>query len=633
MSKFIDITKEKINHYLIRLDEIKLAAELTALAGLLVYLISAFRDAHTKLSFLDEGLYLYKGWLFVTGQFTPFQDYGVWTNHMPLSFLIPGQIQEWFGVGLRTGRYFSIFLTIVMLIGLWLTVKSVSGKWWAAGAVWAYALNPASIKLYTIAISQAIIACMFVWMLFFSLGKAKRTWQLVIAGALSGVMILTRENMTPVFPLLVLFILWQHGWRKAVATFLGAAVVLIAGFTAFWPGILQIWANWLPASITPFLDPWRLITDGIPGQSLIPDKAGFLVERSTYLWQVIRLHFAGVFGVVAALLLFPNRQNWQSTWKRQTAIFLAVLFLVLFAFHLYATFGMDYCVSCILLYTSFFDFVGIILLAITISSVKWVYPMWRNLLIWLTIAITTVGIIYSSLEDIIRPLFSRDAAGLINANQNPLSGLIPTIQNIFNVRYYPAVRITVFTITAIFLLLVLTLFILFRKKIKFSIILQNSSTALMGFMIFCLLLSPTVILGAGNNFFDCGGDVIRSYEENGNAIAKFIAPGSTVFWEGRSDAIFLYLPDIKIYPPQLNHVHGFYKEGDEKELLRMGRYNNHSAGKWFAQADYILIEEEWEKKWQEGTLAGGSFIKVGSDFKLGQCDLAGALKLYQRVNH
>ena len=52
----------------------------------------------------------------------------------------------------------------------------------------------------------------------------------------------------------------------------------------------------------------------------------------------------------------------------------------------------------------------------------------------------------------------------------------------------------------------------------------------------------------------------------------------------------------------------------------MGRYNNHSAGKWFAQADFILIEQEWVKKWQTETLNSGLFMEIGSDFPLGQCD-------------
>jgi hypothetical protein len=615
-----------------KITTLPFSAEIAALAGVLVYIIAAFRDAHDKLSFLDEGLYLFKGLLFATRQFTPFQDFGVWTNHMPFAFLIPGQIQEWFGAGLRTGRYFSIFLSILMLIGLWLTVKSLSGKWWAAGTIWAYALNPAAVKLYTIAISQAIIACMFVWMLFFCLGKEKRIWQLIIAGAISGLMILTRENMVPVFPILIIYIWWRFGWRSGTASFLSGMIVLIIGHAAFWPGILQIWANWIPARFSPFLNPWRLITDGIQGQTLIPDKAGFLVERATYIWLVIRQHFVSVIGVVASILLFPRKQEWQSNWKRQTAIFLAVLYLVLFAFHLYATFGMDYCVSCILLYISFFDFVGIILFALTIPSVQWVYPKWRNILNWVVIIATTIGILFSSLEDIIQPLFSGNSEGLTQFSQRFLPGLISSIQEAFKIRYYPAVRMALSSILLVGLLLILVLLVSLRKRIKFSGIMQKSANAMVIFVVIGFLLSPTVLFGSGNNFFNCGGDVIKSYEETGKSISQAIPPGSTVFWEGRSDAIFLYLPGIKIYPPQLNHVHGFYQEGDETELLRMGRYNNHSAGKWFSQADFILVEQEWVKKWQAETLDSGIFKKIGNDFALGQCDSAGKLQLYQRIS-
>src|SRR5512145_1541700 len=88
---------------------------LLTVAGFIVYLLQAIDIARTKTSFLDEGLYVYKGWLFATGQYVPFQDYGVWTNHAILSFLIPGYIQKWFGPGLDTGRYFMIFLSTLTL--------------------------------------------------------------------------------------------------------------------------------------------------------------------------------------------------------------------------------------------------------------------------------------------------------------------------------------------------------------------------------------------------------------------------------------------------------------------------------------------------------------------------------------
>jgi hypothetical protein len=72
-------------------------------AGLLLFLGQSLVYIHQLPSTLDEGNYLYKGWLFVTGVIQPFQPYGVWTNKMPLAFLIPGAAQALFGPGLLTG--------------------------------------------------------------------------------------------------------------------------------------------------------------------------------------------------------------------------------------------------------------------------------------------------------------------------------------------------------------------------------------------------------------------------------------------------------------------------------------------------------------------------------------------------
>src|SRR5512134_3535114 len=82
--------------------------EVLSLAGVFVYLLQAIEIARTRTSFLDEGMYLYKGWLFLSGLQVPYADYGVQTNHSILSYLIPGASQMWFGRGLDTGRYFMI---------------------------------------------------------------------------------------------------------------------------------------------------------------------------------------------------------------------------------------------------------------------------------------------------------------------------------------------------------------------------------------------------------------------------------------------------------------------------------------------------------------------------------------------
>ena len=68
------------------------AGRVFALAGGGMYMVQAWKFAHSLESVLDEGAYLFKGLMFVRGQYVPFQDYGPLTNHMPLSFLTYGLV-------------------------------------------------------------------------------------------------------------------------------------------------------------------------------------------------------------------------------------------------------------------------------------------------------------------------------------------------------------------------------------------------------------------------------------------------------------------------------------------------------------------------------------------------------------
>jgi len=85
--------------------------------GAILYLIQAIIYAHTTVSSLDEGSYLIKGMFYLNGVYKPFEPYGPLTNKAPFAFLIPGIAEYLFGAGLRTGRYFSIFLGLLTILG------------------------------------------------------------------------------------------------------------------------------------------------------------------------------------------------------------------------------------------------------------------------------------------------------------------------------------------------------------------------------------------------------------------------------------------------------------------------------------------------------------------------------------
>ena len=197
-----------------RFTRIKIAtwwADVLSVVGGFVYIVQSFFLAHTRGSILDEGAYLLQGYQFATGKYLPFQDYGSWTDQMPLSFLIPGWVQVIFGPGLRTGRYFAVALGVLILIGVWLVSRRFGNGWWSAVLIWFLAVNIPVLKVYSVMTSQVLVACMLVWVLVLVLGPERPQWQVYLGAFLAGLMTLTRINMTIFLPFLLAYILWEHG--------------------------------------------------------------------------------------------------------------------------------------------------------------------------------------------------------------------------------------------------------------------------------------------------------------------------------------------------------------------------------------------------------------------------------------
>ena len=152
----------------------------------------------------------------------------------------------------------------------------MGNRWLAAIAVWVLALDPTLIGTYSTARSQVLVICMLTWVLVFSLGAERPVWQIVGSAFLTGIMILTRENMVFIIPLLILYIFWQHGRKKGFLTLITIFVVLFIGHIIYWPGIMYLWERWLPASLLHFLGQ----TSPDLGKSILTSSASWAIARA-----------------------------------------------------------------------------------------------------------------------------------------------------------------------------------------------------------------------------------------------------------------------------------------------------------------------------------------------------------------
>ena len=594
--------------------------DLLALIAGLTYSFLLFSATHTQYSVLDEGLYLYKGFLFTNGRYIPFQNYGPLSNQMPFAFLIPGLIQVIFGPGLRAGRYFAVLLAILMYLAFWLVCRRLSNRWLAAGLAWALTLNLATTRIYSLAISEGTIAFLLMLIMVFCLGENRPLWQLVLAGVISGLVVMIRINMLPVPILVSGYIFWQHGHRKGIWAAAAAIFVLVAGHALYWPNILRMWAYWLPEPLVPFLIDWQPPADATP----LWNPAFSYTQRLQSLFNTFRFHFIACFGVAMAWICWPRRTAWKNVAYFRIAVFLSLLFFSLMGMHIWATMGKNYCVDCLPLYTSFFSGLGLLLVAVSLPFWNVHLTPMRQLIAAAFILVLFVGIVFH----VYAPRYEfrfLDTAISITSFHVPrvrqlhiLPGSVELWQLVVNrtgLSQYKQLRIADFLpfipiCAAVEMGLVLLVWALRRLLVR-----NSSGTSILAgllcvFYIIGFLLQPSSIFTNGWSSYDCAKDEIGRYERVGDLLAQYIPSGAQVFWRGYSPTLLLYLPDVKIYPSQLNGDYSYHLTGEADALLYYGWWNESLGRKWVVDADFILVEQKYYNGWLQEMLESGAYEEL-----------------------
>lgn len=604
-----------------------------ALLGGVIFFLQLWIYAHTQTSVLDEGLYLYKGLLFTNGKYQPFQDYGPLTNHMALAFLIPGAIQHWFGAGLRTGRYFAILISLLMLLGLWISARRLGGRWLACAAVWALALNPGVAKISSMAISEGLIACMMMWVIVLTAGEKRPLWQVVLGGGLAAVLVMTRINLLFTLPIVLLYIFWQHGKRTGIAaTALGAGVFILL-HALYWPNVLRLWAYWLPTRFFPFMAAFQTPAGALPSWEPIPSP----FARIMSLLQSLRIHFLAWLGVLSSWMLWPRKDAWKSAAHRRAAFLLTALFVSNAGMHAWASLGKEYCVSCFPIYTTFFAATGLLLLVTILASWQPDLPVYRQVIMVGLVFLIIASIGLGAFQDF-NTLFPRlaqkandlKAPSFIMPGDVYLWSALETKYDITAQTGHQLLRAIPSTLVGILfgILLIASVWLVWHRlnlKTTYAWSLLAVSLCL------GLLLTPTIVLGGSYNLYDCTGDTLAAYEQVGAYLARTIPEGSLVYWKGGLSPVpLLYLPDIHIYPSQLNGDYSLRQGGDEDALLRYGWWSMSLAEKWVGEADIVLVEQQYYYGWLKKAIRLAGYTELPLSPPTSGCRTDSQIHVFQR---
>ena len=577
-----------------------------ALIGVAAYLVVSIHFAITQRSTIDEGLYLYKGYLFAKGIYHPYQDFGPRTEYSPLSYLVPGVIQLWFGPGLLTGRIFAVLIGVLGLLGLWAAARKLAGSWWAAAMVWSVTLNPAIIRFYSFGLSQGLVTCLLMWMLVMVLGRKVPVWQTCLSAVLAGLLLLTRQNMAPVLPLLLIFIFWQFGRKHGLVSTLVGILVVVGGNVIFWPGILMAWAPWLPASLTPFLDVWRQPEGITPALNFQADA----ITRLYSLLEGARFHFVSVAGSIVGLVLWPARKVWKSEQQFRASVFLAVLFFLLLALHTWAglgfggiNYGNAYTVNP---YIAFFSYIGLLLTVAVFSNLPIRLSIIRQIILGAVILLISASVGYGGFiitSDFLLHLPIPRIRSFFTTGKNlpgvPIWDFLSTKYGIdYNTSHWMIPLLSGLLMGCLVLLIGFAIW----RFLKHKRVLQAYSFGAISALVFLLVgisFSPTIALGGGFNQWDCKMNVIKTYEQTGQFLAGKISSSDLVYWDGgNAVGILLYVPNIQIFPQQLDSQWNYFHGGDINSLARLGFWNDELAKLWRDQANVIIIQQANYSDWK-----------------------------------
>jgi hypothetical protein len=534
----------------------------------------------------DEFQYLFKGDQIIKGIYSSYQEYGFYMNKMPIPFYLFGLAQQIGGIGLRTGRLFSIIAAFATIFVYWKITARLVGKWAGLFIILAFIINPSLMGIYSLADSQAVSAFFFAICLWIITLESPKPWQIILNAFFTAALILVRVNLFPVAFFIVIYNFWTNGKRAGFTSLFSFMVFLIVGHLPFLPGILQMWIIPLPQALKELLPFYESISGVAAWAPTIE-----LTARLHSFWETVRLNFISIVGFLEAMFFWRlDKKKIDKSQKR--ILCLSVLFVVLFLLHAWETLTKERCVYCLTPYYAFFYGLGVLIFVLSIShwdlhnKARNVWALCLNFMIIAGIGFSTFIDMGNDYLKIQVPRFK----GLqILPGTTEISALL---RNKFALSLDLQKLILsplIFLLMGILLFIVVTIInrIALKRKLS-SLFLFCAVVFLVGWF-----LTPTTLLSGSyyNGQLTCA--TISDLELIASDLAQKIPEGATVYWGSTSSAYpLLYLTDFDYFPSQLGTVYSQRIGGNADELEKQGYWNEKISERWFEEADIILVNNE-----------------------------------------
>lgn len=618
-------------------------AVLVALLGLAYFVSQAlvFADSLPPVA-PEEGMNLYKGYLFASGRYQPYEDYSPWISQMPLAYLLPGLVQDWFGAGMYLGRMYAVAIGGLAVIGLWLAARRNANAWWAALVVWVIALNPTYVQLFSQARTEALVSMLLAWMLAFGLGAERQDRELFLAAFLAGLAGMTHLTMLLVLPLYVIYVFWQFDQRAGWLALLAGLLPVVAIHLVYWPEVLRVWANMLPAEqfswVGEYQSPVRQVAlpanfHWWPIKTWIRNPEHLAWQGIEALGQAVRVNFVAFFGTLTTILLWPWRRKVRPGGRsvsrvffnqHKQVVFLMVTFLVLFGVSIWNANGRVCLFTCLPGDVLYYFVFGLALVPVAAAGWQEDMVLWKQGLVLVFLFLLLLGLEFNFNSDyldlrydLVRYTFDLKAPQWQDGKLVEGTGKVwEVLENKFGFNHFPLRQFILKNDLAIgvmryikvlgFLIVITPLAYLISEK--FTLGSENYGTFMLTFtLLMGVIFSGSRMFGGFMEMQTCEASVITSYQQAGNRLNRVIPEGSQLYWDVKDDMLLLYLPKVEVFTPQLSASYTYLDDpqADPDFLYRFGWWNPVLKEQWLEQADLIVLENQrFDAAWQARLDAG-----------------------------
>ena len=203
-----------------------------------------FAIPRIALSF-EEGVFNYKGWLFVKGIFTPYKD--VRAAYPPLAYYPLGVFQWLFGPTMIIGR---VFAAICFLMGTALTALTAR----RVGGFDAMLFCAALLLVHSFSAGHYLTATPVSWTMMFCAasffllaGQKQKSWHPILAAVFAAICALTYPVMALFFLAVLFFILVDRGPKSAAFSLAASGIfttVILLPFALSGNYVFFVYAPW-----------------------------------------------------------------------------------------------------------------------------------------------------------------------------------------------------------------------------------------------------------------------------------------------------------------------------------------------------------------------------------------------------